>query len=281
MEIIRIYNNNVAVVYGDDGREMIVIGKGIAFHKKQGEVIETEKIEKKFRLEDEAVMSKFEDLIRDIPSVYVAIAEEIVEMIHQASDLKLSENIYLTLTDHISMSLEREQKGVVLENPLLSEIQQFYKTEYKLAVQAAKIIEQHLKIRVSDDEIGFITLHIVNASINQRFENTMKVTRMIQDILEIVRIYYDMTFDLDSIRYDRFLRHLQFFARRVYDEDNVQSDDDFLYQLGKKQFPEAMKCVKKIKNHIKSEYGKEITDSECGYLVYHIVNVTTEHKRER
>ena len=84
-------------------------------------------------------------------------------MINRESDLKLSENIYITLTDHISMSLEREKKGVVLKNPFLLEIKQFYKQEYALARQAAGIIKKHLGLDVSDDEVGTITLHIVNA----------------------------------------------------------------------------------------------------------------------
>ena len=40
MEIIRIYNNNVAVVRGDDGKEMIVIGKGLVFQKHAGDLVE-------------------------------------------------------------------------------------------------------------------------------------------------------------------------------------------------------------------------------------------------
>lgn len=127
MEIIRIYNNNVAVVRGDDGKEMIVIGKGLVFQKHAGDLVDETRVEKCFTLQNPRVMTKLEQLIKDMPSIYLSISEEIVEMIRSESDLKLSENIYITLTDHISMSLEREKKGVILGNPFLIEIKQFYK----------------------------------------------------------------------------------------------------------------------------------------------------------
>lgn len=141
MEIKRIYNNNVVVaVNGADGPEMIAIGKGLAFQKKPGDSIEQGKVEKIFTLEDSGVMTRLEKLVKDIPSVYLSISEEVVEMIRRDSDLKISEDLYITLTDHISMSLEREKNHVICENPLLLEIRQFYKKEFMLARKAGEII---------------------------------------------------------------------------------------------------------------------------------------------
>lgn len=283
MEIIRIYNNNVAVVRGVDRREMIVIGKGLVFQKKAGDQVDEQKIEKRFMLQNPRVMTKLEELIKDMPSIYLTISEEIVEMIRKESDLKLSENIYITLTDHISMSLEREKNGVVLENPLLLEIKQFYKLEFSLARRAALIIKKHLNLEISEDEIGVITLHIVNASMNQNFENTMKATRMIQDILNQVREYYHIEFDEESLRYDRFVRHLQFLAKRALGKHgkaaDKAADSDFMYRVARRQFPEASRFVEQIGRHLLERFGVQITSAEQGFLIYHIMNVITEKKK--
>ncbi len=278
MVIIRIYNNNVAIVKDRNNREMIVIGRGIAFQKHTGDFIEESKIEKRFMFQDQSVMTRLEALIKDMPSVYLTISEEIVEMIRKESDLTLSENIYITLTDHISMSLEREKKGVILKNPLLLEIRQFYKLEYGLACKASEIIKKYLNLVISEDEIGFIALHIVNASMNQRLENTMRATQMIQDILNIVRIYYHTEFNEESLRYNRFIRHLQFLAKRVLGEHAKPSDNDFLFHLARNQFPEANQCVKLIMEHLGNRFGIKVSNAEQGFLIYHIMNVTTEKK---
>lgn len=276
MEIIRIYNNNVAVVRGDDGKEMIVIGKGLVFQKHAGDLVDETRVEKCFTLQNPRVMTKLEQLIKDMPSIYLSISEEIVEMIHSESDLKLSENIYITLTDHISMSLEREKKGVILGNPFLIEIKQFYKKEFKLAEKAADIIKKHLGLDISEDEIGTITLHIVNASMNQNLENTVKATRMIQDILNIVQECSECRFDEESLAYSRFVRHLQFLAKNLLEKRSKSERDDFMFKITRLRFPEAAACVRRIKAHLEEAFGVSISEAEQGFLIYHIVNLTSE-----
>lgn len=276
MEIIRIYNNNVAVVRGGDGKEMIVIGKGLVFQKHAGDLVDETRVEKCFTLQNPRVMTKLEQLIKDMPSIYLSISEEIVEMIRSESDLKLSENIYITLTDHISMSLEREKKGVILGNPFLIEIKQFYKKEFKLAEKAADIIKKHLGLDISEDEIGTITLHIVNASMNQNLENTVKATRMIQDILNIVQECSECRFDEESLAYSRFVRHLQFLAKNLLEKRSKSERDDFMFKITRLRFPEAAACVRRIKAHLEEAFGVSISEAEQGFLIYHIVNLTSE-----
>lgn len=274
LEIIRIYNNNVVVTHDEDGQEMIAIGKGLAFLKKPGEMVDAEKVEKLFTLKDKSVMGRLEQLVKDMPSIYLEISEEIVRMLEEKLDTKLNESIYLTLTDHISLSLERERDGIVCENPLLVDIRRFYKKEFALAKDAALIIEKKTGVAISKDEIGFITLHIVNATMDQQFHVTMEVTRMIPDILAIVEDYYGIRMNEESLNYQRFVRHLQFFIRRVLDPADIPKDDSYFYKIGKKQFPEAYSCVKKINRYVKEQTGKAVTKDEQGYMIYHIMNVT-------
>ena len=119
MEILRVYNNNVAAVLVDGGAEMIVSGKGICFQKKKGDIISEDKVEKRFILQDKQVISRVEELLQNISVIYLDIADEIVKMIKESSDLELSENIYITLIDHISLFMEREKKNITFKNPLL------------------------------------------------------------------------------------------------------------------------------------------------------------------
>ena len=157
MKILRVYNNNVAAVLTEDGDEMIVSGRGICFQKKSGEMVDEDKIEKRFILQDKQVISRVEELLQNISVDYLDVAHEIVNMIKENSDLELSENIYITLIDHISLFMEREKKNITFENPLLLDIKQIYQKEYLLAKKARNIIERYFDIRVSDHEVGFLT----------------------------------------------------------------------------------------------------------------------------
>lgn len=274
MLIKRVYNNNVVMAVNEsDSDELVVIGRGIAFGRHAGDKIDPTAIEKVFSLDDPNNATRLERVIKNIPSVYLSIAEEIMEMVLRESDLNASDNLLIALTDHLSLSLERARDGIPCDNPLLMEIRQFYRREFALAQKAADIIKAELDLTISEEEMGFITLHIVNATMGQRADTLVKSIKMIQEILDIVSNDFGITFDQDSIQYERFLRHLQFFAQRVLDKESAQSEDTFLYLLGKGQFPDTLACTEKIGTHIAETYGRDVTDAEKGYLVYHIMNL--------
>ena len=272
MVIKRIYNNNVAMVE-DEGVERIAIGRGITFGRSRGDELDTSAVEKVFTLDDPDSLNRLERLIKGIPSEYLSVAEDIVAMLRAELGSDVDDNVLIALTDHISMAIERERAEVPCDNPLLMETCRFYKKEFALALRAQDIIEDRLGIRVSEGEVGFITLHIVNATMQQRADHLMLSISMINEILGIVAEAFDLVYDEESIQYERFLRHLQFFAQRVLDKSVVQSEDTFLFHLGKDQYPAAFECTERIGEHVASTYGCAVADAEKGYLVYHIMNL--------
>ena len=272
MVIKRIYNNNVAMV-DDAGAERIAVGRGIAFGRKRGDVVDSASFEKVFTLDDPTQLSRLERLIKGIPSEYLLIAEDIVSMLRRESASVIDDNVLIALTDHISMALEREQAGIICDNPLLFEIKRFYGCEFELALKAREIIRGHLGIEISEAEVGFIALHIVNATMKQRADHLMLSIKMINGILDTVSETFGLTYDEGSVQYERFLRHLQFFSQRVLDKSIAQSEDTFLFHLGKDQYPDALECTERIGAHIEQEYGCVVSDAEKGYLVYHIANL--------
>lgn len=272
MYIKRVYNNNVVMV-DDAGTERIAVGKGIAFGRKRGDMVDSASIEKVFTLDDPTQLSRLERLIKGIPSEYLLIAEDIVSMLRRESASVIDDNVLIALTDHISMALEREQAGIICDNPLLFEIKRFYGREFELALKAREIIRGHLGIEISEAEVGFIALHIVNATMKQRADHLMLSIKMINGILNTVSETFGLTYDEGSVQYERFLRHLQFFSQRVLDKSIAQSEDTFLFHLGKDQYPDALECTERIGAHIEQEYGCVVSDAEKGYLVYHIANL--------
>lgn len=272
MYIKRVYNNNVVMV-DDAGTERIAVGKGIAFGRKRGDVVDSASFEKVFTLDDPTQLSRLERLIKGIPSEYLLIAEDIVSMLRRESASVIDDNVLIALTDHISMALEREQAGIICDNPLLFEIKRFYGREFELALKAREIIRGHLGIEISEAEVGFIALHIVNATMKQRADHLMLSIKMINGILNTVSEAFGLTYDEGSVQYERFLRHLQFFSQRVLDKSIAQSEDTFLFHLGKDQYPDALECTERIGAHIEQEYGCVVSDAEKGYLVYHIANL--------
>ena len=64
----KILNNNAVMALDENGRETVVMGRGIAFKKRIGEEIDDEQVEKTFTLThmDEGLLSKFQELLAGI-----------------------------------------------------------------------------------------------------------------------------------------------------------------------------------------------------------------------
>lgn len=48
MKIIKVINNNVVSALDKDAEEVVIMGKGIGFHAKPGQIVNEEQIEKTF-----------------------------------------------------------------------------------------------------------------------------------------------------------------------------------------------------------------------------------------
>ena len=274
MVIKRVYNNNnVALATDEDGREVVVIGRGVCFGRRAGDTVDVALVEKVFSLQGQDNMSRLERLLKSISPEYILIAEEIVAMLRRESSLPIDDGILLALADHISLSIEREKRGVTLANPMLFEIEHLYRKEFALARRASEIIHERLGIWVSEEEMGFITLHIVNATMSQRPDNLIFSVEMIKGILAIVSETYGARVDTESLSYERFLRHLQFFAQRVLDANSAQEDSTVPALLERKDYPEAFGCADRIAEYVEGLRRTRVTDAEKSYLVYHLVNL--------
>ena len=268
--IKRVFNNNVAMVTSDDGSELIVIGRGLCFGRHAGDAIDEASIEKTYALQegtsqDSRTIDRLAHLLESIPTVNLVIAEDIVQMLRRELNVDINDKILIALADHISLALERERKGVSCENPLLLEIQQFYRKEYALAGRALQIIKE-----------GFITLHIVNATMPQRSDRLIVSVQLVRDVLAIVSKRYATTLDDTSLPYERFVRHLQFFAQRALDPTAGQINGDALFRIDETAYPCAFSCADAIAAHLSSTYNVVVTDAEKSYLAYHIVNLLGE-----
>ena len=275
MRIDRILNNNVVIIKDENGEEQVVCGKGIAYKKKAGDLLSEKLINKVFVLKDTAQKQHFQEIISEIPVEYIQITTEIVEMLTQTLERKLNEAIYISLSDHIYMAITRYLDGGVVKNSMLWDIKRFYEKEYQAAKKVWKMINQTFKVELPEDEIGFITLHIVNAEMdNENLKQTMEVTKLMQEISNIVRYYFSVEFNTESVYYYRFITHLKFFAQRLLTDKEYEDDqDNELFNTIRQKYRTSYKCVEKIAEFISRKYEKELSDEEKLYLTIHIERV--------
>lgn len=272
MEISKVLNNNVAVVI-ENNEEKIVMGRGICFKKKTGDTIEPKTIDKVFYLHNQEVLSRFKELVVDIPLEYLEIGEEIMDEARLSLGKALNDNIYISMVDHIYTAVVRAKDDILVKNALLWDIQRFYKEEYQIGKKALEIIKKKTGVLLPNDEAGFIALHIVNGQLDEDVHDMYEITKIMQEIENIVRYHFKIEFNEESAYYYRFITHLKFFAQRLVEHKKQNKQEDDLLEVVQVKYANAYQCVEKIAIYIKNQYNYELYDEEKLYLTIHIHRV--------
>ena len=254
------------------------MGKGLRFSYKVGDQLKPEDVEKIYMLKDEKHTKDYIQLLEDAPKEYVEVIQSAIQMAEEKMEGKLGEQIFVSLLDHLIFAIKRQERGIVLQNRMLWEIQKFYPEEYLVAEEILREINGKLQAELPDAEIGNIAFHLVNAQIHGKeeggAENGVLMVRMLKDIFQIVQIYYKKQIDEKSMNYSRFVIHVQFFLQRLLEDKMLKDRTVSLFDAVSLESPEAAGCVEQIRKYIKNLLGKEITREEQVYLIVHIARVT-------
>ena len=131
-----------------------------------------------------------------------------------------------------------------------------------------------------EDEAGFIALHLANAQMDQEsIHNMYEITRIIQEVVNLVKYYFKIDFHEDDVYYFRFITHLKFFAQRLV-EQKVYTEDDIedLWAVIRGKYPKSFDCVERITKFIESKYKYHLSKEEQLYLTIHIERVVSKNR---
>lgn len=270
--IVTVFNNNVVLVKDNQGQEYVFMGKGIGFSQSSGNVVSEEKVEKKFLL----------DLFyKHTNEEYFQTIRMIVEKSEEYLGRKLNDYIYYSLADHIDYAIERNMNNVVFRSPIQWEIQKAYPKEFKSGSKALEIINQTLNMNLPDEEITFLTLHIINASNDiGDFGKLYDELSLIDDIIRIIRVHFKVDLDTNSPNYERFIIHLKFLIHRLRKNEQLEVINYEFFKNAVEQWPEIYDCVAKINKLFLKKKNVEMNNEELFYLMLHI-NRLINRKGER
>lgn len=265
MYLVKALNNNTALVK-EDSQEFIVMGSGIAFNKKKNDVIDEKKIEKKYSLQNDSL----DRLMKNIRVEDLELANQIIKHGEEELGYTFNDSILLALADHLSLALKRAKENLYFGTPLEWDIKLIYPNEYRYALRCVNMINQTMDLKIPEQEASFIALHFINASANKKdMDETMMTTKIIQNILNIVRRYYKRDFDETNFDVSRFIIHIRYFVRRQINGD-VLSADTSIAKVVAERYPEDYQCAMLISKFLTEQYQWEVSTSEELYLTLHL-----------
>lgn len=270
MKIVKAINNNVISAKDDNGRELVLMGKGIGFKVKENELVNEEHIEKIFYMDSQSSVDQLKELLTHLPLEHFKVSNDIISYAKENLNKKMNQNIYITLTDHISFAIERYKQGMMFHNPLLWEVKRIYQQEFSIGQYAIELIKKQLSITFPEDEAASIALHLVNAEYDTAMSEAMNITKMIPAIITLVQQYFNVEIDENTLHYERFVTHLKFLAQRIIKQELFNSKDKDLNSMIMNMYPDEYKCSVTIGKFIHENFDYTITDEELAYLTVHI-----------
>lgn len=260
MKIYKIINNNIISAKDENDSEIILMGKGLGFNKKKGDIVDEENIEKTYHLDNKTHLERLINLLSSIPIEHIDLCLDIVSHIQNKFDYKLNENIYISLTDHISFAIKRREKGYIFTNPLLHEIKNIYKLEFDLGLYAVNYLNKNLDINFDEHEASSIALHIVDAEYDR---NPSEIVSHIEDVKEIIKIINkgDLSENLygkDYILYE----YIEKFITRIQEGKQKKIDDKKLYYFIRSNYKKDFTTMLSVVNFVENKYKITVTDEE-------------------
>lgn len=271
IKIVKVFNNNVSLVVNDKGFEEVVMGNGIGFGLKPGDSVNQAKIEKRFVFDDQKQFSDLENLFERIDSSDLEMASEVIQLFEDRLGRKSAPTLLLTLADHIGFALIRAKEGMSLRSPLEWELRQVYPNEYQVALDAVKYLNKLFDVCLPIEEAAFLTLHFVNyIDDNKNLNETILVSKIIQNILTIINYHYGKEFKQDSIYFSRFVTHIRYFVKRQLSIEKETTEPSSLLDVIQIKHPKDYACAMKIKQFLEETYHWKISEDEVLYLALHL-----------
>lgn len=270
--ILNPMNHNVSLVRNGKGEEVIVIGKGITFGKKKGDLISENQVEKIFRMKTEESRENFQTLLRDIPLDILTIGYSTIDEVVEKYHFPIQEYLYVTLTDHLYSVYKKLLSGSYQKSHL-PDISNEYVTEFSMARDTIKILNRKLSIVFPEDEIARIALHYINAKGEYELseELTENVAKRVLSIVEneLSKFHIERNTENSNL-YDRLMIHLSYLVNRLQNDKQDMTPLIPLEEHVKLDYPKAYQIGQRIHQVIERELNIDLSRSERVYLVLHI-----------
>lgn len=164
---------------------------------------------------------------------------------------------------------------MLIRNRLLLETRMLYPDEFRAGQDAVKYLDERFRVDLPEDEAAFIALHFVNASMGMQMNETVQITQIVQEVSSVIRNYFHLEFDPDSLDYFRMVTHIKFFAQRIVAGTSLTSDesDMQLYEMVRQKYEQSFACVQRIVSYLEKQYHTAVSGTEQMYLTIHIERV--------
>ncbi|WP_235792275.1 BglG family transcription antiterminator [Virgibacillus salidurans] len=210
----------------------------------------------------------------------LSLIESRVEQTRDELPYTLADSAHIGLVVHLALAIERLQKGdtITIDPAYLQQIEGT--KEYAIAKKLIRDLEISFDMEIPDDEIGYITMHLMGAKLRRdpsylMEDSSINIAHKAKELIQFVSIKLDIDLTANSALLNDLVTHLKPTIYRMKQGMNINNpmideitrDYGDLFQLitqgAEEIFPDA-------------PFPKD----EIGYLVLHFASALLQDEKE-
>ena len=273
--IKKVLNHNTIIgIQTENHQEYLIMGKGIGFGKKVSERVEAREEDAIYSLKASTDRGDARELVKEISPECLEIANEVLDEAEKIFG-KIDRSILFPMADHIEFAIKRMKNGEQISNPLTEDIRILFHMEFKAASCIAPILARKMNLRIDEDEVGYIALHIHSAIEDEKVSQAMQMARAVRECISLVEEEIGRPIDVMSLSYNRLMNHIRYMVARAISGEQLKVNmNDY---MGIK-FPQAFQTAKVICERVGKSLKCNLSEVEIGYLAMHIERVTSDER---
>lgn len=205
------------------------------------------------------------------------LIEDIIAEAEKRSDFEFADETFVGLVAHIAISLERLQHGkdIEMDESQLEKLQN--KSEFAVAEFIAGKLEQKLRVDIPQEEIGYITLHILGAKIQNDIdldnieeileEADPKVIKISREIINTASKVLKIDLSKDEKLLPGLILHLRAAVNSL--EYGLSLRNPMLEEI-KENYPQVFGAAWMSSMIFEKHLGIQLNEAGVGYIALHL-----------
>ncbi|MDT3344891.1 PRD domain-containing protein [Microbacterium aquilitoris] len=272
----KVLNNNVVISLDEQGRERVLMGRGLGFQLKPSDTLDPAKVEKTFILDTGEDGERERRMLTDTPYAIIEAVSRAVDQAERALGHQLGRPLTIAVIDHVQFVLERLAKGIRIPVANMPELRVLHPAEFSAAKAMAESISAALDTELPAEEAVFLTMHVLNATRDEPNGTAALLFRRVQHVVMTVENGLGVSLDVDSPDYARFVLHIQFLLQRLVSRTMLRSGDSSFFEFAKHSYPRSFAIAQEVKAYVMAATESELTDEELLYVIVHVERLASQ-----
>lgn len=194
--------------------------------------------------------------------------ERAIAKLEAELDYDIAESSYLGLTVHLALAVKRLKDGesIKISDDNLKELKNT--GEYKFAKKLARYLEEELGIIIPEDELGYVTIHLIGAKYRANTQNINynDISDIAIDMVNRAEKIFNVDFSGDELLVEGLKAHLGPTVYRL--KMGLDIRNPLLNDIKSKYETLFNKCDK-LCDVLREKLNLDVPEDEIGYIAMH------------